>query len=193
MTVVVVPSVNRPIALLPCRQITLSFQAEQTRLRDTAQRLAQLCHRRWLGRSDFEMFPPLHRWGAVPSLPLPQGLPTPHTLISAAARGAHLAASTPVEFLAAAIMLSTGCPAAATIDQLAPTPGPSRTAQLLSLSILAMAEDDAALAVDLAATAIAVSGGRIAQRREDWIPLDDELPVEHTGTHGSVAGPAPAA
>ncbi|MFE3099339.1 hypothetical protein [Nocardia tengchongensis] len=192
MTVVVVPSVHRPIALPPCRQITLSFQAEQTRLRDTAERLAQLCHHRWLGRSDFDMFPPLHRWGSVPSLPLPQGLPTPHSLISAAARGAHLAASTPVEFLAAAIMLSTGCPATAATDQLARTPGPSRTAQPLSLSILAMDEDDLALAVDLAATAIAVSGGRISQRREDWIPLDDELP-EHAGALGSVAGPAPAA
>ncbi|MGW4352478.1 hypothetical protein ACWELJ_10345 [Nocardia sp. NPDC004582] len=192
MTVVIVPSVPRPIAPLPCRQITLSFQAEQTRLRDTAQRLAQLCHRRWLGRSDFDMFPPLHRWGAVPSLPLPQGLPTPHSLISAAARGAHLAAATPVEFLAAAIMLSTGCPAAATTDPLAPTPGPSLTAQPLSLSILAMDEDDAALAVDLAATAITVSGGRISQRRDDRIPLDDSV-LDLTGTHGSAAGPAPAA
>ncbi|MFD7847875.1 hypothetical protein ACFV4K_33725, partial [Nocardia sp. NPDC059764] len=189
MTVVIVPSVPRPIALLPCRRITLSFQAEQTRLRDTASRLALLCHRRWLGRSDFDMFPPLHRWGAVPTLPLPQGLPTPHSLISAAAQGARLAAATPVEFLAAAIMLSTGCPAAATTDPLAPTPGPSLTAQPLSLSILAMDEDDASLAVDLAATAIAVSGGRISQRHEDWIPLDEELP-QHTGTHGSVAGPA---
>ncbi|MGW4532207.1 hypothetical protein ACWEOI_14775 [Nocardia sp. NPDC004340] len=192
MTVVIVPSAPRPIALPPYRRITLSFQAEQTRLRDTASRLALLCHRRWLGRSDFDMFPPLHRWGAVPTLPLPQGLPTPHSLISAAAQGARLAAATPVEFLAAAIMLSTGCPAAATTDPLAPTPGPSLTAQPLSLSILAMDEDDAALAVDLAVTAIAVSGGRVSQRHEDWIPLDEELP-KHTGTHGSVAGPAPAA
>ncbi|WP_405492751.1 hypothetical protein [Nocardia sp. NBC_00511] len=153
------------------RRIRLGFHAEPARLGAVSQRVVRSCCHRWRGRSDFELFPPLHRWRSVAASVQSVDGVTPYRLISAAVCGLDCAASAPVASLAAAIMLSSGCPVTVISEGTVGAPASGSVTGTLGISILAMYEDDTALAERLAETVIEVSGGAIEQRWEDPLPI----------------------
>ncbi|MBF6211341.1 hypothetical protein IU433_07285 [Nocardia puris] len=148
-----------PVAVsaeMPCHHVRLLGVVERPRSwRCAVTTLFDSGLRRWSGRTDLAVFPPLRRWSRVLRQPTPPGHPDLAGALTAAASGRPLPEDPLIRF-ATAIMLLSGCPATATDFTPAPTvPDAPRT---LDISLFALADDDLTMAEDLTTVALAAAG-----------------------------------
>ncbi|WP_147471649.1 hypothetical protein [Nocardia stercoris] len=153
------------LTIAECRQVRLACVAgDALRIRAAAERILETNRRRWHGRGDFESFPAIRRWQHFRSSPFATD-PSPFELVEQLASGRRLVVPGAAAALAAAIMVTSGCPATSHHHD-----------RDLFVTIYAQAADDLSLAEDLAVTVVEVAGGRVTQRIERTVVIVSAAP-----------------